>query len=77
LNFASFYSGAYSQMAYVELSTDGGTNWEIIYVLPPDQFQWQTIEVDLSQYSGQGGSENVLLAFHADDVGKLGFRMGS
>jgi len=69
LNFSSFYTGSYSQLAFVELSTDGGTSWEVIYMLPPNQFQWQTVEVDLSQYAGQNGLHSVLLAFHADDVG--------
>ncbi|MBK6964271.1 MAG: T9SS type A sorting domain-containing protein [Bacteroidales bacterium] len=69
LNFACFYNGAYSQLAYIEISTDGGTNWEMIYMVPPFPYGWQNIEVDLSQYSGQNGLNNVLLAFHADDVG--------
>ncbi len=69
LNFASFYDGQYSQSAYVEISTDNGASWTVINTLSPAN-AWTDIEIDLTQYSGANGLNNVLLAFHADDNGE-------
>jgi hypothetical protein len=70
LSFSSFYTGKYSQRAYVEISINGGTIWTIIHVVSPNSYYyWLDVEVDLSQYAGQNGLNSVLLAFHADDVG--------
>ncbi|MBL7906500.1 MAG: carboxypeptidase regulatory-like domain-containing protein [Bacteroidales bacterium] len=68
LNFASFYDGAFSQSAYVEISTDAGATWTVINTLSPAT-SWQDLEIDLAQYSGATGLSSVWLAFHADDNG--------
>jgi hypothetical protein len=68
LSFQSYFSGAGGQMAYVEMSTDGGSTWTPIYTCS-QAASWQQVEIDFSTYSGTGGFSNVLLAFHADDGG--------
>jgi hypothetical protein len=68
LNFASFYTGAYSQSAYVEISTDAGATWTVISSMSPAS-SWQNLEIDLAQYSGATGLSSVWIAFHADDNG--------
>jgi hypothetical protein len=70
LHFSSYFHGAYSQQAFIEISTDGGASWIIINTLPLNFYSWQEIEIDLSIYSGSNGLENVLLAFHSDDNGE-------
>lgn len=70
LSFSSYFHGAYSQQAFVEISTDGGASWMIINTLPLNSYFWQKVEIDLSTYSGSNGLESVLLAFHADDNGE-------
>lgn len=69
MNFASFFDGAYSQSAYVEISTDAGATWTVIYSLTPAAGAWQNLEIDLEAYSGSTGLANVWVAFHADDNG--------
>jgi len=69
LNFASFFPGTYGQRAYVEMSTDNGVTWTTIYSVIPYPYGWTDLEIDLSEYSGESGLNNVLLAFHADDEG--------
>ena len=68
LNFSSFYDGAFSQSAYVEISTDAGATWTVINTLSPAT-SWVDLEIDLAQYSGANGLSSVWLAFHADDNG--------
>ncbi len=68
LNFASFYDGAFSQSAYVEISTDAGATWTVISTLATAT-TWVDLEIDLAQYSGVNGLASVWLAFHADDNG--------
>ncbi|MBV2247428.1 MAG: carboxypeptidase-like regulatory domain-containing protein, partial [Lentimicrobium sp.] len=70
LNFASYYSGTYSQSAYIEISTDAGATWTVINTLQPAPGGWVDLEVDLTQYSGANGLSSVWLAFHADDNGE-------
>ncbi len=70
INFASYFDGSYSQSAYVEISTDGGSSWTVINTLAPAAGAWQDIEIDLAQYSGATGLNNVMLSFHADDNGE-------
>ncbi len=70
LNFASYYDGAYTQSAYVEISTDAGATWTVINTLAPAPGAWQEIEIDLAAYSGASGLGSVWLAFHADDNGE-------
>ena len=65
LTFESFYTGAYSQLAFVEVSTDGGETWEQVMQLDSAD-DWTTVSVDLSGYAGMS---DVRVAFHADDDG--------
>ena len=67
LSFASYYTGTYGQMAYVEMSTDNGTSWTPVYTVTAAT-SWQQVEVDLSAYSGATGLASVKFAFHADDA---------
>ena len=62
--------GFVEHTAHVEISTDGGENWEEIYqVSPSDQSTWEPIYVDLSSYANES---NVLIAFHSNDQGETG-----
>jgi hypothetical protein len=71
LSFNSYYDGAFSQLAYIEYSTDNGANWQVIYQLSPDE-DWASIEVPLANLCGPAGPEKILFAFHADDSGSMG-----
>jgi hypothetical protein len=72
LGFQSFYNGDYGQMAYVEMSTDGGATWTPIYTCAPAA-SWNQVDVDLSAYSGASGLAAVQFAFHADDAGQYAY----
>ena len=67
LNFASYYDGAYSQTAHIEVSTDG-TNFTEVAVLGPTA-EWVTETVDLSDHAGV---PNLYIAFHSNDNGAWG-----
>jgi hypothetical protein len=69
LSFQSWYDGGYGQLAFVEMSTDGGASWTPIYTCSPAS-GWQQVDVDLSAYSGASGLSSVWFAFHADDAGE-------
>ena len=64
LNFASYYDGAYSHTAHIEVSTDG-TNFTEVVALDPVS-EWVTETVDLSDYAGE---PNLYVAFHSNDNG--------
>ena len=64
LTFESYYTGEYSQKAYVEVNK--GNGWEIVKELDASN-SWTEITVDLSSYCGES---NVKLAFHSDDSGE-------
>jgi len=64
LNFASYYTGAYSQTAHIEVSTDG-TNFTEVSQLEPSA-EWVTETVDLSEHAGV---PNLYIAFHSNDNG--------
>lgn len=64
LSFQSFYTGAYSQTAHIEVSTDG-TNFTEVYSLPASA-EWVTETVDLSAYAG---TPTLYIAFHSNDNG--------
>ncbi|HIE16175.1 MAG TPA: Omp28-related outer membrane protein [Bacteroidales bacterium] len=66
LEFASFMTGAYSQTASVEVSTNGGSTWTIIQNVNAET-NWTTLTFSLSAYAGQS---NVLVGFHANDNGE-------
>lgn len=65
LTFDSYFTGDYSQSAYVELSTDDGDTWEVIHELS-GVGEWTEIELDLSEYTTSDYSD-VWIGFHADD----------
>ena len=64
LSFASYYDGAYSQTAHVEISTDG-VNFTEVYSLPASA-EWVTETVDLNEYAGEN---EFYIAFHSNDNG--------
>ena len=64
LNFASYYDGAYSHTAHIEVSTDG-VNFEEVVALDPVS-EWVIETVDLSDYAG---ASNLYIAFHSNDNG--------
>ncbi|RLC51992.1 MAG: hypothetical protein DRZ79_01860, partial [Candidatus Cloacimonadota bacterium] len=68
ISFQSFFNGAYSQTAYLEVSEDGGNTWEVVQEMTPVDDVWTEVTVDLSDYCGPGHDE-VLIGFHADDNG--------
>ena len=71
LSFNSFFRGWGGETATVEISTDGGNTWNLLLEVLP-HFTWSTLTVDLSAYSGPAGSQNVKLAFKANDNGNAG-----
>ena len=68
MRFQSFFTGAYSQTAYVEISTDAGATWTVIRTMVPSPV-WQEIEIDLTPYAGPNGLSSAWIAFHANDNG--------
>jgi hypothetical protein len=69
LSFQSYFTGAFSQSASLEMSTDAGTTWTVINNIAPNPGSWAQIDVDLSAYSGPAGLSQVWFAFHANDNG--------
>jgi hypothetical protein len=69
LNFDSFYTGAYGELAFVEYSFDDGITWEVMFQVQPDDY-WTNIDFDLSSFSGEQGQPEIWIAFHADDAGQ-------
>lgn len=66
LIFDSYFDGAYGQAAWLKYSPDGGTTWIVLQQMEPS-VQWQRIEIDLAEFSGNEGISNFLLAFYAND----------
>ncbi|MBK3516479.1 S8 family serine peptidase [Carboxylicivirga marina] len=64
LEFDSYYTGANSMLATVEISLNNGETWMPIYQ-PEGNEEWVTETISLRQFVGQ----KVKLAFHADDRG--------
>ena len=64
LNFASYFDGAYGEVATVEVSTDG-VNFEVVQTVAAAT-EWVMTAVDLSEY---GDQQNVVVAFHGNDNG--------
>jgi len=54
-----------TETATVEVSTDGGTNWDVIETLGAAE-DWKEYAIDLSAYAGQS---DVIIAFHYNDNG--------
>ena len=68
LVFDSYYTGAYDHKATVELSTDGGENWEVVHEVESQDTWANGYEVDLSEYATDDYS-SVWIGFHSDDQG--------
>ena len=66
ITFQSFFTGAYSQTAHVEASTDG-TNWTLVEDISSND-AWAEVTVDISAYTGAGFNQ-VWFAFHSNDNG--------
>ncbi len=69
LYYDHFYTGQYGEAAYVEFSIDGGATWDILQSVNIVG-GWTTEMVDLSAFSGPGGSSAIWFAFHYDDMGQ-------
>jgi hypothetical protein len=67
LSFQSCFPSGYTDIATVEMSTDGGANWQEVFSLSPLIGAWAQVDVDLTAYSGSTGESNVLIAFHYND----------
>ena len=67
ISFDSYFTGAYSQTAHLEISTDGGASWDVVQDIA-EADAWTTVTVDLSDYTG-AGYESVWIGFHANDNG--------
>ena len=65
LNFEAFFDGAYGSSAYVRVSTDGGSTWDLVKTLQEND-SWQTVIVNLTYYAGQS---NIKIGFHHNDNG--------
>ena len=66
LDFKAYHDGAYgSGDATVEVSTDGGTTWNLELTLTPAA-SWENYSVNLSAYDG---SPSVLIGFRWNDGG--------
>lgn len=63
--FDSYFNGSFGQLAFVEVSTDGGNTFEVVEQIEPAD-TWTRYTVDLSAYAGES---DVRVAFHADDAG--------
>jgi hypothetical protein len=68
LSFDSYFDAGYAQDAFLEYSIDSGATWELLLDIPA-KLEWQKIEVDLSEFSGEEGESSFQLNFHADDKG--------
>ncbi|SVA96956.1 uncharacterized protein METZ01_LOCUS149810, partial [marine metagenome] len=65
LVFSSFFNGAYSHTAHVEVSVDSGASFTEVYLVPSSD-DWSSHTVDLGAYAGES---NVTVAFHSNDNG--------
>jgi thiol-disulfide isomerase/thioredoxin len=67
LNFQAYYIGSYGSIAHIEVSTDGGTIWTVIFTLSGVDDEWQAVSVNLGDYLS---ATNLLIGFHHDDNGE-------
>lgn len=68
LRYDAYFNGAYSSIATVEVSTNGGTSWTSVSTTPAVNGAWQDgLVVDLSAYAGQN---NIMVAFRHNDSGE-------
>lgn len=63
--FGAFVYDSY-EAASVEVSTDGGATWDVVYELPGNDAGWDSHIVNLSDYAGNA---QVWVAFHYNDDG--------
>jgi len=68
LYFDQFYNSAFGSSAYVEYSTDGGANWDVLATMTPGA-AWGPVQINLAAFSGLDGERQIWFAFHADDNG--------
>ena len=69
LDFKAYHDGAYgSGDATVEVSTDGGSTWNVELILTPAA-SWENYSVNLSAYDG---FSNVAIGFRWNDGGVCG-----
>jgi hypothetical protein len=68
LKFDSYYTGGYSQRAWIVVSTDSGHTWSTIKTLSSFS-KWKTEYVSLANYSNDSA---VVVAFKTDDGGSYG-----
>lgn len=65
LTFDSFFTGAYGQLAYVEVSTNG-TDWTVLQDMVANP-AWNLVTVSLADFDGE---PYVKVRFHGDDAGE-------
>ena len=68
LFFDSYFDGAYGQRAFLEYSLDSGSSWQLLQQIDAG-LKWESLEIDLSEFSGTEGESDIQFAFHADDYG--------
>jgi len=68
LIFDSYFTGEFGQLAFVEISTDGGETWEVVEEMEAQTSWVDGYEIDLTNYIGEDYS-SVWIGFHADDDG--------
>ena len=65
ITFSSYFTGDNGQTATLEVSTDGGDSWTVVEEMTPTtNWQWEEVNVDLSDYTGE---PSVLVGFHSND----------
>lgn len=69
LNSIWYYDGAWGQpQPEIVYSTDAGATWETLYTLTTG-FDWQDVDLDLSELSGPDGLSSVWFAMYVYDAG--------
>jgi hypothetical protein len=69
LYFDHYFTMTYGEAAFIEYSLDGGATWDILQSVSAVG-AWTQEMVDLSAFSGPGGSSAIWFAFHYDDMGE-------
>jgi hypothetical protein len=64
LTFSTFNPEAYGSNGTVEVSTDGGDNWSMVFDIPENADQWVEYNVNLEDYVGES---EVWVAFRHND----------
>ncbi len=66
LSFNAFYTGAYSSLLNIDISSDGGESWDENIFEVEGNMIWMNHFLYLNQYTGL---DNVKIRFHHDDNG--------